>query len=101
VVAFAHRGRAQIERVEPEVGSVTPNACSRSCPRRDLRQASAPSLRAAVPQTNEPMVYIGVTGAPLQTDAWNLSMIGGRGRHGQPAAAVFSGSSAGQETRHR
>ena len=84
---------------EPVVGSVTPNACSRSLPAaicgRYLRFCSSLPCRSSVP-----MMYICAWPAPaLQPAALISSRITAAARSGSPEPPYSSGISAAEEAR--
>ena len=75
----------------PLVGSVTPNACSRSSPLAIFGQPFRLLLVAAVPQHRAHGVHLGVAGAAVAAGALDLLEDRGRGRQRQPGAAIFLG----------
>ena len=77
----------------PLVGSVTPKACSRRRPARDLRKVATLLGLGAVPQDRPHCVHLGVTGASIAARA--LDFLQHRGRCGErqtcPAPPYSSG----------
>ena len=97
VVAFAHRGGAQIERVGARGRLGDAEGLQPQLARRDLRQPARLLRRAAVPQQRAHGVHLGVTGRAVAARRLDLLHDRGRRRHGQPAAAVFLRDQRGQE----
>ena len=97
VVAFAHRGRAQVEGVRARCRLGDAEGLQPQLAGRDLRQPARLLRRAAVPQHRAHRVHLGVTGRAIATRRLDLLHDGGRRRHGQAAAAVFLRDQRGQE----
>ena len=75
----------------PLVGSVTPNACSRSSPLAIFGQVLCLLLVVAVPQQRAHGVHLGMAAAAIAAGALDLFEDRGRGRERQPGAAIFLG----------
>ena len=73
----------------PLVGSVTPNACSRSSPVAMPRQQLLLLVLAAVPQHRAHGVHLGVAGAGVAAGAVHFLEDGGACADLQPRAAIF------------
>ena len=99
VAAVGARRRVVWMRVvsEPAVGSVTPNACSRSSPRGDLRQVALLLLVAAVPQQRAHRVHLRVAGGRrCRPSALISSRITLAAVSAEPGAAVLLGDQRGE-----
>ncbi len=83
---------------EPDVGSVTPKACSRSSPDAIAGSQRAFCAGAAVPQQRAHGVHLGVAGRAVAARRLDLLHDRRRGRHAQSAAAVFFRDQRGEKT---
>ena len=85
----------------PEVGSVTPKACSRSSPLRDQGQIARLLGVAAVAQQRAHRVHLRMAGGAVAAAGVDFLQDGGGLDHREPAAAVFLRDQGGEDSRPR